>query len=361
MFPFKMDDLSEDILKINKKMLEGIEALSKYRETDIQVGQSPREAVYTEDKMTLWHFPPTKPDVLSTPLIIVYSLVNRPFLADLQPGRSLVENLLNQGIDVYLVDFGYPDRNDLWLTLDDYINFYIDSCVDVVRKRHGLDKINLMGICQGGTFCLIYTALHQEKLKNYVTMVTPVDFHVDGSLLNIWAGCTPGPQTQVNFDTVLQAMGNVPGDFINYGFLMQSPFQLTVAKYLNLLDMVGDEDMLLNFLHMEKWIFDSPDQAGTAYHEFMTDFYQGNKLAKGEYRLNNQPVSLKNITIPVLNIYAEKDHLVPPPSAIALGDLVGTKDYTVRSFPVGHIGMYVSRKTQEGLAPTIAEWLKARA
>jgi len=111
---------------------------------------------------------------------------------------------------------------------------------------------------------------------------------------------------------------------------------------------------------MEKWIFDSPDQAGEAYRQFMKDFYQANKLIKGQVEIGEKRVELDNIHIPILNIFAEQDHLVPPASSLALEQYVGSEDYTVRSFPVGHIGMYVSSKVQRELPPTIVDWLKVR-
>jgi polyhydroxyalkanoate synthase len=112
---------------------------------------------------------------------------------------------------------------------------------------------------------------------------------------------------------------------------------------------------------MEKWIFDSPNQAGEAWRQFMKDFYQGNKLIPGEVEIGGRRVDLGEITMPVLNVYAEQDHLVPPASSLVLGEQIGTDDYTVRSFPVGHIGMYVSGKVQKDLPPLIADWLKAKA
>ena len=141
---------------------------------------------------------------------------------------------------------------------------------------------------------------------------------------------------------------------------MLKPFQLGIRKYLELIDVADNEEKLINFLRMEKWIFDSPDQVGEAYRQFMKDFYQGNKLIQGQVRIGKKPVDLRKVVMPVLNIYAEEDHLVPPASSVALEKYVGTNDYTVRSFPVGHIGMYVSGKVQRDLPPTIAEWIKTR-
>ncbi|RMF04181.1 MAG: class III poly(R)-hydroxyalkanoic acid synthase subunit PhaC [Chloroflexi bacterium] len=359
-FPVQIspEQAAQELLDYNTKVVQGLQALNNLTEDEIQVGCSEKEEVYREDKLVLYRFKSLVEQPFETPLLIVYALVNRPYMADLQENRSLIRNLLKLGLDVYLIDWGYPGREDRWLTLDDYINGYIDNCVDEVCRRHGLEHINLLGICQGGVFSMCYTALHPEKIKNLVTMVAPVDFHVDGSLLNTWT-CGTGPR-QMEPDLMVEALGNIPGDFMNFGFLMLKPFQLNLQKYAALANIMHDEAKLTNFLRMEKWIFDSPDQAGEAWRDFIKQFYQGNKLVKGEVQIGGQTVNLKNITQPVLNVYAEQDHLVPPASSMALEDLVGSNDYTAQSFPTGHIGMYVSGKVQRDLPPTIADWLKER-
>jgi len=306
----------------------------------------------------LYRYKPVVDNLFPIPILISYALVNRPAVADLQENRSLVRNLLKLGMDVYLIDWGYPTRADRWLTLDDYINGYIHNCVEFICEKHGLDQVNLLGICQGGAMSLCYAALHPEKLKNLITMVTPVDFHAreegkEQGLLNTWG-------TNMDPDLMIEALGNVPGDFMNFGFLMLQPFQLNFQKYTDMLDLMDSEEKLVSFLRMEEWIFDSPDQAGEAYRQFLKDFFQQNKLIKGEVELDGKRVDLSNITMPVLNIYADKDHLVPPPSSTALEKYVGSKDYTAKGFPVGHIGMYVSGKAQRDLAPTIADWVRER-
>lgn len=190
-------------------------------------------------------------------------------------------------------------------------------------------------------------------------MVTPVDFHINEGLLNVWSGSTLGSQA-LDVDLIVDTLGNIPGSFLNFTFIMLKPFGLGVKKYVDLLEIIDCEDKLLNFLRMEKWIFDSPDQAGVAFREFIKDFYQGNKLIKGQIEIGKKRVDLKNIHMPILNIYAEQDHLVLPASSLALEKYIASVDYTVRSFPVGHIGMYVSNKVQQNLPPTIVDWLKAR-
>ena len=360
-FPLLLNphETARELIDLNQKVLKGMENLGRIREQDIQGGASPKEEVYREDNLVLYRFTPMVDRPFPIPILIVYALGNRPYMVDLQEDRSLVRNLLKLGMDVYLIDWGYPSRADRWLTLDDYINGYIDNCVDVVRERHGGGPINILSICQGGTLSLCYTALHPTKVKNLVTMVTPVDFHVKEGFANLWAGCDAGPQG-MNIDDLVDAFGNIPGEFMNLGFLMMKPFQLGVGKYIEMIDILDNEDKLRNFLRMEEWIFNSPDQAGEAYRQFMKDFYQGNKLIKGEVKIGGKPVDLGKIRMPVLNVYAEEDHLVPPPSSIALHRYIGSTDYTLRSFPVGHIGMYVSGKVQRDLPPAIANWLQER-
>lgn len=364
MLPFftqmRLEDMSHEYTELTKKVVKGIENLSRLKEEDIEIGVTPKEAVYQEDKLVLYRFKPMVEQPLNIPVLIVYALVNRPFMVDLQEDRSLVANLLKLGLDIYLIDWGYPTRADRWLTLDDYINGYINNCVDFIKEKHGLEKINLLGICQGGTFSLCYSSLYPEKVKNLIVMVAPVDFQMANALLNMRGGCTLGAEA-LDVDLMVDALGNIPGDFLNLEFLMLKPQQLGIQKYLDFPEIMDSEAKLLNFLRMEKWIFDSPDQAGESYRQFLKDFYQGNKLIKGEVMLGEKRVNLGNLTMPILNLYADKDHLVPPASSLALEKYTSSQDYTARSFPVGHIGMYVSGKVQRDLPPVIADWLKARA
>ncbi|MBI5440452.1 MAG: class III poly(R)-hydroxyalkanoic acid synthase subunit PhaC [Deltaproteobacteria bacterium] len=340
-----------EALRLNRKLLKGLHALEDLGE--IHVGPTPKEEVYRDEKVVLYRYRPQVPKPHAVPVLIVYALVNRPYMVDLENGRSLVSALLREGLDVYLIDWGYPTRCQRYLTLEDYIGGYIDDCVDQVRRRSSADRINLLGICQGGVFSLCYAALNPEKIKNLVTMVTAVDFHVPDGLLNVWARA-------LDVDLMVDALGNVPGELLNSAFLMLKPWQLMVQKYIGALEVLDDEENLRSFLKMEKWIFDSPDQAGEAFRQFVKDFYQGNKLVKGELFIGEERVDLKRVTMPVLNVYATADHLVPPSSSKNLDRFVGSSDVTTIPFPGGHIGIYVSSKAQKELAPALTAWLKAR-
>ena len=344
--------LVEEAMRFNQRLAAGLSTLREV--DDVDFGCTPKEEVYREDKLVLYRFKGDKPPTAKVPILIVYALVNRPYMVDLQEDRSLVRNLLARGEDVYLIDWGYPDRSDRWLTLDDYINGYIDRCVQAVADRHGLDAINLLGICQGGAFSVCYSALHPDKVRNLITMVTPVDFHTPDNMLGHWA-------RGMDVDLFVDAVGNVPADLMNFCYLMLKPYRLNFQKYVGLVDILDDKTELENFLRMEKWIFDSPDLAGEAYRQFIKDFYQGNKLVKGGLEIGGRAVDPLAISMPVLNIYAEQDHLVPPDASRPLGGIVGTDDYSELAFRGGHIGIYVSGRAQREVPTAIHHWLGQRA
>ena len=341
----------QEIADANAKLVKGFETLGKLPE--VEIAATPKTEVYAEDKLRLYHYNRDTDATIKTPVLIVYALVNTYKMLDLQPDRSYIRNLLNLGLDVYLIDWGNPSKGDRYLSMDDYINGYINNCVDVIRKKHKAEKINIISICQGGTFSVIYTALHQNKIKNLITQVTPVDFSTNDGLLFRWS-------KDMNFDKLVEGYdGLIPGEFLNEGFNMLKPTQ-QFQKQQTLVNVLDDKDKLLNFLRMEKWIAESPAQAGECYRQFMKDLYQKNLLIKNELIVGGKKVNLKNITCPVLNVYATQDHLVPPAASIPLCDNIASTDKETYSFAGGHIGVFVGGKSQKELAPAVANFLKKR-
>jgi len=367
-FPHKFKESLEDFNKYAASLKKGMENLASLNEVTADQAEhhvncggcracraccTKKELIYQDGKRKLYRYTPRAKKVCPVPTMVVYAMVNRYTMLDLQPNRSIIRNLLDHGQDVYLIDWGYTDRMDRFLTMEDYIDGFINDCVDIVRERHQIAAVNLLGVCQGGTFSTVYAALYPEKVKNLITMVTPIDFDTKECLLNVWASA-------FDADLMIDAYGNVPGDMMNSAYTMLQPFSLSIQKYINVVQIMEDTDKLTDFLRMEAWIFDSPDQPGETLRQFLKEFYQGNKLVKGEFKLDGRMVELKNITMPVLNIYGDFDTLVPPVSSKALLKHVGSKDVEELTYPVGHIGMFVSGKTQKTLAPKIAEWINKR-
>src|SRR5450631_39231 len=235
-------------------------------------GCSQKDVVWQSGKLRLYRYRPTSQKSThpsrAVPLLIVYALVNRPYMMDLQEDRSLIRGLLAQGLDIYLIDWGYPDGADRFTTLTDYIDGLLAGCVEHILRTHGLDALNMLGVCQGGVFSLCFTALHPQRVRNLITMVTPVDFHTPADLLSKWVRKIDVAAWVGN--------GNVSGDALNQLFLSLMPFRLAHQKYMDLFMGTPTRAQIETFMRVEQWIFDSPDQAGAAFQEFVVRLYQEN-------------------------------------------------------------------------------------
>lgn len=345
--------LAEDAEKVQDRVQKASDIL--LGQLDTSIASTPYEIVYEEDRVKLKHYAPTGVgrDGVTTPLVVVYALINRETMLDLQPGRSVVDSFQKAGVDLYMIDWGYPTRKDKFLTIDDHVNGYMDNVIDFIRQHTGFEKINLMGICMGGSFCVMYAALHPEKIKNLITTVCPTNFDTDQGLLHIW-------MRNIDADRMIDAFGNMPGDMMNFGFLLLNPARLMIDKYVGFLENMDNKTFVENFIRMEKWIFDSPDVPGETFRQFVKDCYQKNLLIKSRMKLGGKRVNLKKITMPVLNIYGQYDHLVPPGAAEVLTSKVGSTDTEDVCLDTGHIGIYVSGKTQKEFVPKIVKWLGER-
>ena len=353
----------KEAASLSERIAQGAKLFGEIKDEDVAIATTEKDEIWRQDKVTLYRYRPVTETKVKTPVLIVYGLVGRYTMADLQEDRSLVRNLLERGVDLYVVDWGNPSRADRYVTLDDYIDGYMVECMNVIRERHGREKASLLGICEGGVFTTCYAALHPSTVQNMVLTITPIDFHADqveGRLgygfINIWTrSLEPG-----DIDRMIEAHGSMPGEFMGSVFSMMTPMRSMTKYNLDLLDVVDDKKKFLNFLRMEKWIADRPHHPGEAAKQWLKDLYQSNKLVNGTFELGGRKVDLKEIRCPVLNVYAKDDHIVPPATSQALRGRVGTEDYTELPLPGGHVGVFVGGKSQKLLGPGIAEWLAAR-
>ena len=359
-----MEKMGHRFAEMSADIAKGAEVLSSLTEDDIEVASTAKVEVAKFDKVTLYHYQPlegVKPK--TEPVLIVYGLIGSYTMIDLQEDRSLVRNLLARGVDLYVVHWGYPSRADQHLNMEDYVCDYLGSCVDFICDAHNQKSMTLFGICEGGVFTTMYAAMYPERINKLMTSITPIDFtaykedtRLGHGFLNLWIENLHDE----DIDRLLKATGNLSGDLMGAVFQAITPIK-TLTKYnVDLLNASSDESKLLNFLRMEKWLADRPNHPAAAAREWLIDLYKENKLVKGTFELEGKPVNLKNITAPVLNIYAERDHIIPPPCSKSLGKYVGSKDYSELAIPGGHVGIYVSSKLQGFVGDGIAQWLIER-
>ncbi len=346
--------MMEEQLKSFQKFKQG---LSHASEWEAQVGQTPHHVVYEEGKCRLLHYKAQTPTTHKTPLLIVFSLINRSYILDLKPGKSVVEKMVQAGFDVYLIDWGVTGPADQFLTLDDYINRYMYRMVEHIRQATGEDQINIMGYCMGGTMVGMYAALYPEKVRNLIMMASPFDFSTENCLLNLWAD-----KEHFDVNKLVSAMGgNVPAWYLQSCFTIMKPLHNMLDKYIRFFDKMENEAFVDDFLTMEYWVNDNIPLAGPVYTQFVEDCFHENKLIQNELRLGTQMVDLSKITCPILSIIAEHDHLVLPESSTALNQATQSQDTEVIQFPTGHIGLSVSRGAMKELWPKSAQWLEKRS
>jgi polyhydroxyalkanoate synthase len=343
---FNPSSILEELTSTTQKLVKGYETLQNISE--VSVATTPKELVWQRDKVKLYHYLRDTPAKCKIPVLVSFAMLNRHDVLDLQPDRSLMKKLLEEGLDIYIMDWGYPTQADKYLTMEDYIDGYMNDAVDFIRRKHKVPKIHKQGICQAGTYSMIYASRYPQKLQSLTTYVAPFDFGDNENMLYRWA-------KHIDVDAMVDSVGTISGEMVDSAFSMLKP-SMNISKYIGVMDSLEDEDKLLNFLRMEHWKSDLPAIAGEMYRKYIKDLFQDNLLIKGEFYLGGEKVDLGKMTAPYLNIYATGDAIIPNQSTKAVMPKLGTKDKQEIPFPGGHIGVFVGTKSQKDLAPAVARW-----
>lgn len=354
----------QQMLHSGERMLKSNGFLGEVKNEDIAIAETPADVVFEIDKVRLLRYRAiTKIRSDIPPMIICYGLFGRQTMIDLQEDRSLVRNLLMEGIDLYVVDWGNPTRADQYLNFDDYVELYLGSCVEHVYEANGSKPVNMFGICEGGTFATMLAAFRPELFAGLALAITPIDFH--GDQKNFWRGegflnSWVGNLSKDDIDLLIDTHGMLPGEMTGAVFSSLTPIASMTKYNIGLARMEGNEAMMLNFLRMEKWIADRPDHPGEAARQWLNDLYRENQLVNGEFEICGEKIDLKKISCPVINIYAEQDHIIPVSCSKALGQFISKKNYDEIGFPGGHVGVFVSRKAQGVVAGGLVDWLEKK-
>jgi polyhydroxyalkanoate synthase subunit PhaC len=335
----------DNLIKVNKikKLLSNVE--------NIKTGLSDYEIVKETPLYRLLHYKPITKQKYHYPLLIVYALINKSYILDLQQDKSWIRSLLEQGINVYLLDWKAPSKLDKYTTIDDYVNYFIYECVEKIKNIENVEKISLQGYCMGATMSLMYSSLYQTNIKNLITIAPIVDAEKDKSVIRNMAHF-------MDIDKVLSIHENFPYELLYLVFASLKPYKQGVSKYLNLFNNLEDENFVQNFLRIEKWLYDTPPIAGEAFRQWVKDIYQQNLFSKNKMIVGENKINLSNINVPLLNVVAEADHLVTPDCSISLNDLVSSSEKSLMKFPTGHVGLIASGFSQKIVLPKIAKWIR---
>lgn len=325
------------------------------------VGPTPREEVWSLNKTTLYHYKPTRPpeERHPVPLLLVFAAINRPFLLDMRKGYSFIEFMVDEGYDVYLLDWGQPGAEDGDAVLDDYGSDYVPRAVRRVLEHSGASEVSMLGYCLGALIVLVYAALFPDgPTRNVILLTPPVDMSEDGdSKFHAWLN-----QRWFDVDKFADDLGGLlPSFAIENGGKMLKAVANYVGAYVSLWDRIEDPEAVANWQAMHRWIHDGVPLPANVFRQWVRDYLWGNALVSGKHVVGGEYVDLRNVTAALLMVVARYDHIVPNPQSMPVLELVGSDDKAVEMINAGHIGIMAGSRARNVLWPRLAAWLALRS
>jgi len=346
------DPFTDLVVKLN--------AFNKAVTTRTTIAQTPKELVWALNKAKLYRYVPVVPKEKRhpVPLLMVFALMNRPYILDLRPGHSFVEFMVNSGYDLYLLDWGAPGPEDKNLKFDDYTLEYMPRAIRKLKAVSGVEEFSLLGWCIGAILTTIYAALRPDDgLRNLILLTAPLDFsNKEAITFARWTD-----ERFFDVDKVLGTFGNMPGEMIDYGAKALKPVENYIGNYLKLWDNLDNPQIVENWHAMNTWVSDNIPMAGGAFRQLIVDLYRNNRLMTGELMIRGERVDLSQLRANLLTVIAEGDHITPPCQSETLLAKVGSRDKEVYRVHGGHIGIMAGNSAHKRTWPHIEQWLAARS
>jgi polyhydroxyalkanoate synthase len=343
-----------------RRIEENARTLARVSTTRATVAQTPKQVIWTLNKARLYRYVHVVPAEQrhKVPLLLVFALMNKPYILDLRPGHSFIEYMVKRGFDIYLLDWGAPGLEDKELKFDDYVLDYLPRAIRKLKAVSGSEEFSMLGWCIGAILSTMYAALRPDDgLKNLLLLTAPLDFSdkTAGGFIR-WVN-----DTHFDPEKIIDAFGNVPGEMIDYGAKALKPVENYIGSYLTLWDNLDNPRAVEAWHAMNTWVSDLIPMSGAVYRQLIGDLYRENRLIEGKMVLRGERVDLSRIRANLLNVIALADHISPPCQSESIMTKVSSKDQHVLKVKGGHIGMMAGSGAQKFTWPHIEEWLAARS
>ena len=344
---------SGDLLKISQTDTEAFEVGKNLAIT-------PGKVVFQNDIFQLIQYTPTTEQVREVPLLVVPPWINKFYILDLTPAKSFLKYAVDQGFTVFVISWVNPDERLAHKTFEDYMLEGLLTAADAVKRETGVEKCNVTGYCVGGTLLgatLAYCAARgEEPFRSVTFLTTQLDFTKAGDLLLFTN------DTQLaDLERMMTERGFLDGSRMANVFNMMRPRDL-IWPYIVNNYLLGKKPFPFDLLY---WNQDSTRMAAANHNFYLREFYNENKLAKGEMTLAGVKLDLKKIRLPVFEVATKEDHIAPAKSVFIGSKLLGGPVEFVLAGS-GHIAGVVNppdkMKYQYWTAPkaaadTLDEWI----
>lgn len=342
-----------------RQIEERLGTLNRVLRTKAAIAQTPKQLIWSLNKARLYRYIPVVPEEKRhrVPVLLVFALMNRPYIFDLRPGHSFVEFMQRQGYDLYLLDWGAPGIEDKHLKFDDYTLQYMPRAIRKMQSISGSEEFTLLGWCIGAILTTIYAALRPDHLRNLILLTAPLDFaRRDQITFSRWVD-----ERFFDVDKVLAAFGNMPAEMIEYGAKALKPFENYVGNYLKLYENLDDPRVVEAWHAMNTWVTDNIPMAGETFRQLIVNLYRKNALIENKLVIGGELVDLSRIRANLLTVIAEADHITPPCQSETITEKVSSKEKETFRIPGGHIGIMAGSGAAKRTWPHIDGWLSPRS
>ncbi len=277
------------------------------------------------------------------PVLFVPSLINRAYVLDLAPGRSMLRWLAAQGVRPLLLDWGWPEATERRFTLSDTITERLIPAIEAVGE-----PVVLAGYCMGGLLTVAAAQLRPAKIAALALLATPWDFHAGPGRTQIGA--------MLPYLPTLLAGGTMPIDALQALFAMLEPGAIR-AKFRAFAAMDQASPAAAMFVALEDWLADGIPLAAPVAQECLAGWYGENTPARGLWRAGGQLIDPASLRLPALVAMPAQDRIVPPETARPLAQLIpGAK---ALDLPLGHVGMVAGSRAETLVWPVVLDWLRS--
>ncbi len=347
-----LPDLRAEIERTIQRNIKGLDFLTSATPA---VGLTPKDEIHRRGTLSLYHYRPMVDEIYRVPVLIVMATTNKGYILDLAPGQSMVEHLLRQGYDVYMMDWNAPRPQEKRLRIEDYVLDFIPDSIRRVQQRSGEEDVTIVGYCMGGVLSTLYAALHPRgPLKNLALFTTPIDFS-RMTMFHAWSD-----KRYFDVDRLVDSVGNVPPEMLFASFDMLRPAGRG-AGLVQLWDNMANDEFVKSYRMFDRWGAEMLPLAGEYFRQTVKELMWGNKLLKGELSIGGRPVRLADIEVPVLHALAQHDHIVPYEAGAPLIAGIGSADKEEVVLKGGHVSLAAGPNAVRRLWPKLDEWLGVRS